>query len=233
MCAFIPARTSSARVLQVAISRLSRPATHREKMRASTLFSSLALVSVLSLEAPSPGAILRRQQRWDAAVTTLEATTNARRRFDHRAHLARLVGLYVSTQTPGAAGSEAELLVAMQPDQGGRKLLFLHPVHGRTLGFLELETPTAVSGTAATGTAISALRGMLVDESCRGKGYARLFLAIWLSLCSAAGVTPATARINKVTRMRLGHRARALGSSALPCSRSSRALSPLVRVYLL
>ena len=62
-------------------------------------------------------ADLRRQRRWKAAAATLEATAEARRRFDHRAHLARLVGVYVGEDVPGVLGSEAQLLVAVQPDQ--------------------------------------------------------------------------------------------------------------------
>ena len=177
---------------------------------------------------------LRRQQRWDAGLAMLEATSEARRRFDHRAHQAQLVGLFVGEQNPGALGSDTELLVAMQPDQGGRKLLFFDPHDGEVLGFIELENrqhdaklfnsaqstqhraPPASSDVVASGvtglyaatTTNSALRGMLVAESCRGKGYARTFLAIWLRLCLSAGVTPATSRINKpllaLTLVRLG-----------------------------
>ena len=70
----------------------------------------------------------RRQQRWDAAAATLQATTEARRRFDHRAHLAQLVGIYLGEETPGG------VLVAVQPDQGGRKLLFLDMLEGDLSG---------------------------------------------------------------------------------------------------
>ena len=198
---------------------------------------------------PSRDAQARRRLRWEAATATLEATTEERRRFDHRAHLARLVGVYVSEER--IAGSEAEILVAMQPDQvgsghsnhrsadlavlhseacvvcpetqGGRKLIFLDPVKGRTLGCIELETlsgesqkapfiglgdesaPLAVLAEAAPS---SVLRGMCVSEECRGLGYSRLFVAIWLKLCLRAGATPATSRINKpllaLTLVRLG-----------------------------
>ena len=152
----------------------------------------------------------RRQQRWDEATAMLEGSVTERRKQDHRAHLARLVGVYVGDE-PHA---KAELLIAMQPDQGGRKILFLDPADGQTLGFIELETLSAhskkVAAAAAnsTGVATSVLRGMLVTEGCRGKGYARLFLAIWLGLCSRAGVPAATSRINKpllaLTLVRLG-----------------------------
>ena len=156
----------------------------------------------------------RRQRRWDAAVQTLESTTAARRKQDHRAHLARLIGVYVGEPIPGLS-DEAELLLAMQPDQGGRKLLFLSPDDGRTLGFIELETLSTGHGGALTkvahaddGVTTSVLRGMLVCDGNRGKGYARLFLSIWLGLCMRAGVTPATSRINKpllaLTLVRLG-----------------------------
>ena len=50
----------------------------------------------------------RRLQRWDAATTLLENTVEERRRQDHRAHLARLVGVYVGDDVPGV-GSEAEV----------------------------------------------------------------------------------------------------------------------------
>ena len=172
----------------------------------------------------------RRRRRWETAAAMLEATTAERRRFDHRAHLARIVGVYVSETVPGASSSDTELLVAMQPDQGGRKMLFLSPANGRILGFIELETLTAHSnsmlpddeparnGEEAHGTIAcssghgggcsSVLRGMLVAEDSRGAGYARLFLAIWLRFCLRAGVTPTTSRINKplmaLTLVRLG-----------------------------
>ena len=131
----------------------------------------------------------RRQQRWDAAAATLQATTEARRRFDHRAHLAQLVGIYLGEETPGG------VLVAVQPDQGGRKLLFLDMLDGRSLGFVELEMQSAQSESkilqterARPADAVSALRGMLVAEEYRGRGHARVFLAIWLALCLRAGL---------------------------------------------
>ena len=43
----------------------------------------------------------------------------------------------------------------------------------------------------------SALRGMHVREDLRGRGLSRLLLAVWLALCSEAGLTPATKVINK------------------------------------
>ena len=121
----------------------------------------------------------RRRRRWEAAAATLEATAEARRRFDHRAHLARLVGVYVGDDVSGALGCDAELLVAVQPDQGGRKLLFLDAADGRTLGFIELETQSAISsskilegsaGTASTATAAAAtaaLRVPRLDVGCQ------------------------------------------------------------------
>ena len=150
----------------------------------------------------------RRQLRWAKAAATLGATTEARSRFDHRAALARLVGVFVGEET-GVLGSQAELLVAIQPDRGGRKLLFLDAVDGRTLGFIELEAAQQVQvGDSDIGDSSSALRGMLVAEESRGKGYATLFVAIWLRLCLRAGVRPATTRINKpllaLTLIRLG-----------------------------
>jgi len=203
--------------------------------------------------------ILRREKRWKAAVDLLEASTEERRRFDHRAKYARLIGIYVgeeegsstltsaststSTSMDGTVtGSNSEILVVMQPDQGGRKLLFLDAVMGQLLGFIELETQSAISNSKIQQTEMdarncknnqkndnsiinsdddgdvdgeeisvpvtSALRGMLVADDCRGKGYARLFLAIWLRLCHRADVTPATTRINKpllaLTLVRLG-----------------------------
>lgn len=125
--------------------------------------------------------------------------------------------MFVSQERSSLGGSEVEFLVAMQPDQGGRKLLFLSPGSasdggGRILGFVELETLSgegahvAHADDAAPGTSV--LRGMLVEEGCRGRGYARTFLATWLWLCERAGVTPATSRINKplmaLTLVRLG-----------------------------
>jgi hypothetical protein len=208
----------------------------------------------LSLNIPTSHSIIqRRENRWNSAVATLEKTTKERARFDHRAKKAFLIGIYVgggdsevdindknhsvfkispdsSSISGGGGEQEAEILVAIQPDQGGRKLLFLDANDGHSLGFIELETQSALSlnkiferqpDLTTTTTAAennnnheknehktSALRGMLVADDCRGKGYARLFLAIWLRLCSRAGVTPATTRINKpllaLTLVRLG-----------------------------
>jgi GNAT superfamily N-acetyltransferase len=149
----------------------------------------------------------RRQRRWDTAACTLQNSVAERRRHDHRAHLASLVGLVL-----GKDGRTAEVIVAMQPDKGGRKMLFLDAVDGQTLGIIELETLSAESVKVAAvsdgGSSTSVLRGMLVARHSRGKGYARLFLAIWLGLCARAGVTPATSRINKpllaLTLVRLG-----------------------------
>ena len=171
----------------------------------------------------------RRQQRWDAAAATLQATTAARRRFDHRAHLAQLVGIYLGEETPGG------VLVAVQPDQGGRKLLFLDMLDGRSLGFVELEMQSAQSESkilqterARPADAVSALRGMLVAEEYRGRGHARVFLAIWLALCLRAGLRPATTRINKpllaITLVRLG-----FTPSARPASRRAHERRALAR----
>jgi GNAT superfamily N-acetyltransferase len=185
-----------------------------------TMFAMLVPLIVTS-HAPSSVrhaemSIERRHRRWNDAVRTLADSTADRRRRDHRAHLARLVGVYVAKEVPGALSDEAELLLAMQPDQGGRKLLFLDAADGSTLGFIELETLSAaaaadavkVAHADASDASTSVLRGMLVAEGCRGRGYARLFLALWLTLCSRAGVTPATSRINKpllaLTLVRLG-----------------------------
>lgn len=184
---------------------------------------------------------LRRTQRWESAVSTLENSIQERSRFDHRAKFARLIGIYVedenAARTDGRKNSiivqehekkkdGTNILVAIQPDQGGRKLLFLDAENGSSLGYIELETQSAISQSKilerqqtlqpdnkATNTEngmmkTSALRGMLVADDCRGKGYARLFLAIWLRLCVRGGVTPATTRINKpllaLTLVRLG-----------------------------
>ena len=155
----------------------------------------------------------RRQQRWDAAAATLEGSVTERRRQDHRAHLAKLVGVYVAKEDIPGIGSKAEVLVAMQPDQGGRKMIFLDPVSGQILGFIELETLSSATGSkvahaSESAPASSVLRGMLVTSGSRGKGYARLFLSMWLGLCARAGVTPGTSRINKpllaLTLVRLG-----------------------------
>jgi GNAT superfamily N-acetyltransferase len=179
-----------------------------------------ALVTTTTASNKSSIYTLRREKRWKTAVATLEASTDTRRRFDHRAHLARLIGIYVGEEEE-VLGSKAEILVAMQPDQGGRKLLFLDAVDGRSLGFIELETQSVISQSKIRQTdfvdskcdddaipVTSALRGMLVADDCRGQGYARLFLAVWLRLCLRSGVTPATTRINKpllaLTLVRLG-----------------------------
>jgi len=56
----------------------------------------------------------RRRQRWETAASVLEATAEERRRFDHRAHLATLIGIYVTNKVHAASESETELIVAMQ-----------------------------------------------------------------------------------------------------------------------
>lgn len=201
--------------------------------------SSSSFTSSMRYDDDSITNKMRRKQRWKSAVSTLENSIQERSRFDHRAKFARLIGIYVqdeSTRTDGRDNSilvqeqekkkdDANILVAIQPDQGGRKLLFLDAENGRLLGNIELETQSAISQSKilerqqtqsdnkATYTEndmlkTSALRGMLVADECRGKGYARLFLAIWLRLCMRGGVTPATTRINKpllaLTLVRLG-----------------------------
>ena len=198
------------------------------------LLQNITYVQSLSSSSSTTNTTLRRKQRWRSAVSTLENSIQERSRFDHRAKFARLIGIYVedenAARTDGRKSSNEKkkdgtnILVAIQPDQGGRKLLFLDAENGRSLGFIELETQSAISQSKilkrqtqsdnkATNTEngmikTSALRGMLVADECRGKGYARLFLAIWLRLCVRGGITPATTRINKpllaLTLVRLG-----------------------------
>ena len=198
------------------------------------LLQNITYVQSLSSSSSTTNTTLRRKQRWRSAVSTLESSIQERSRFDHRAKFARLIGIYVedenAARTDGRKSSNEKkkdgtnILVAIQPDQGGRKLLFLDAENGRSLGFIELETQSAISQSKilkrqtqsdnkATNTEngmikTSALRGMLVADECRGKGYARLFLAIWLRLCVRGGITPATTRINKpllaLTLVRLG-----------------------------
>lgn len=190
----------------------------------------------LNIVSNSHDATRRREKRWNSAMATLEKTAKERSRFDHRSNKARLIGIYVGdfevnimddtthdSDSPMFGEQEAKILVAIQPDQGGRKLIFLDAKNdGRSLGFIELETQSAISQHKILerpdssksvydeneSNKTSALRGMCVADDCRGKGYARLFLAIWLRLCSTGGVTPATTRINKpllaLTLVRLG-----------------------------
>jgi len=188
-------------------------------------YEQIQLLRLKSVEKTDsfPSRVERREKRWKAAVDLLESSIEERRRFDHRAKYARLIGIYVEEDCEKRTRTRnAEILVAMQPDQGGRKLLFLDAVKGQLLGFIELETQSAISNNKIQQTEMdgdieansisvpvtSALRGMLVADDCRGKGYARLFLAIWLRLCHRTNVTPATTRINKpllaLTLIRLG-----------------------------
>ena len=51
-------------------------------------------------------------------------------------------------------------------------------------------------GIAMTPTT-SSLTGMFVSPALRGSGLSSIFLSVWLSLCSAAGVKPGTSRIRK------------------------------------
>jgi len=204
-----------------------------------SLSSSSSFPSSMRYDDDSITNTLQRKQRWKSAVSTLENSIQERSRFDHRAKFARLIGIYVQDENTRTYGrdnkilvqeqekknDDANILVAIQPDQGGRKLLFLDADNGRFLGNIELETQSAISQskilerqqTQSDNKAAniendmlktSALRGMLVADEFRGKGYARLFLAIWLRLCMRGGVTPATTRINKpllaLTLVRLG-----------------------------
>ena len=131
---------------------------------------------------------LRRQVRWNSAVDLLEATSTVRRRFDHRAHRARLVGLYINNV-------ENNFIVAVQPDRScGRKFIFLDLQDGKRIGEMLVESSnTSDLPIPAT----SVLRGMFINELSRGKGYSKIFLAIWMKLCLEAGVIPSTNRINK------------------------------------
>ncbi|KAG8469212.1 hypothetical protein KFE25_007730 [Diacronema lutheri] len=49
----------------------------------------------------------------------------------------------------------------------------------------------------ACGESSSALRGMWLHESLRGKGLSKVLLAIWLRMCAQADITPQTQEINK------------------------------------
>lgn len=69
----------------------------------------------------------------------------------------------------------------------------------------------------ACGVQSSALRGMYIRESLRGRGLSRLLLAIWLRLCVDARVEPSTRVINKpllsLTLQRFGFSPRLTGLS--------------------
>lgn len=157
--------------------------------------------------------LLRRQQRWDAAVRTLEATEEARSRVDRRSKLASLVGLYVDADHDHDRGGRGggpygvDLVVAVQPDRScGRKLVFIDRVTEQLLGFVLLET-TSHSKTCTAAAAeqhrededciVSTIRGIKVEEWARGRGYSTLFLSVWLKLCLQGGIVPATVSINK------------------------------------
>ena len=196
-------------------------------MKLLLVLVALASTAIDAFDATCP-QLLRRQNRWSAATGLLEATVAQRRRRDHRAEFAKLLGIYLDdTSVGGATARETELVVAAQPDRGGTKLIFLNPT-GLQLGHILLESPDVSR---------SRLRGMCVEEGSRGKGYSRLFIAIWLRLCKHTGVVPATSRINKpllaLTLVRSGftpthseEECEVMGASpATPIPDCSRALS--------
>jgi hypothetical protein len=49
----------------------------------------------------------------------------------------------------------------------------------------------------ACGENHSALRGMRIREDLRGRGYSKVLLAIWITMCLEASLTPCTRTINK------------------------------------
>lgn len=131
----------------------------------------------------------RRQERWNSAMDMLETTADIRQRFDHRAHKARLVGLYISNNVTN------NFIIAVQPDRSlGRKFIFLNLHDGTLVGEMLVESSNT-SGLCIPAT--SALRGMFINEASRGNGYSKIFIAIWMRLCLEAGVIPSTNRINK------------------------------------
>lgn len=139
------------------------------------------------------------RDRWEAASDLLRATAAARGRFDRRASSARLVGLFLadgnSENMPQQ--EQVDVLVAVQPDRSScRKFIFLD-AKGDMLGYMLIENPPHEEP-AASPLLSSSLRGMWIDEALRGRGYSKLFLAIWLRLCLETGVVaPGTNRINK------------------------------------
>lgn len=184
-------------------------------------------MSEMASELGSPSAAERGGRAyWEEAEALLEATVTARRRQDHRAHLASLIGIYEDEGGEGIAGAgcSAAVLFAAQPDRIGRKIIFLDGVSGELLGHIALEGgPSTPDETAPgeTAPAFSSLRGMLVTEASRGRGHSRLFLAVWLRLCLLAGVSPSTSRINKPL---LALTLTRFGFAPLPGSNGKRAI---------
>ena len=86
--------------------------------------------------------------RWDAATALLASTVPARRTRDHRAKHAVVIG------------AVDDLITAVQPDRGGRKLVFLAS-DGALVGEL---------GLSAHEPETSLLRGARVDVTARGRG---------------------------------------------------------------
>ena len=180
-------------------------------MRAWSMYAGRALLAAELSDTPpadqnSPNDSFAhgdlRQRQWGAAEGLLLATAATRRRFDHRAPRARLVGIYTPAPEAGADRvPEPEVVIAVQPDRGanGRKLLFLDAHNdGELLGHVCIEVPRSQEGEGSeAAAAISSLRGMLVAEKARNRGLSALFLHVWLTLCREAGLAPRTSRINK------------------------------------
>ena len=133
-------------------------------MKLLLVLVALASTAIDAFDATCP-QLFRRQNRWSAATGLLEATVAQRRRRDHRAEFAKLLGIYLDdASVGGATARETELVVAAQPDRGGTKLIFLNPT-GLQLGHILLESPEATR---------SRLRGMCVENQLsRGRQLVR------------------------------------------------------------
>ena len=137
---------------------------------------------------------------WTDAENLVKDTVIDRKKWDHRAHKATLLGLYHGNGATSTCQQVSKVLIAVQPDRAcGRKLIFMDSEGGEVIGnmLLEIKSESDTLLSSISATATSSLRGMQVVEKFRNRRYSSLFLEIWLRLCLEANVTPATNRINK------------------------------------
>jgi pentatricopeptide repeat protein len=90
----------------------------------------------------------------------------------------------------------AVVTVALQPNRNPRKngmRLILVNEEGIKLGFLLMINQYQGDNQQAT----SSLLGLRVEEYFRGRGLAKIFLAIWMQCCIDAGIRPVTGIIHK------------------------------------
>ena len=157
---------------------------------------------------------LRKEQRFEeAAAIEKDINGEAGGRFQKWDHLEKvgsgksayfLIGEFAynaEDKFDESSDKETIIKVALQPNRNPRKngmRLIMVDERGDRLGFLLMvntigsnrEDPTKIKMQ-------SSLLGLRIDEKMRGKGYAKVLLAIWIECCLQGKVQAATGKINK------------------------------------